>query len=51
MRARYLSEYSNTFFRYAYRPWYKPEPKSAFDIFREKLLVKLGMCAEMPAPQ
>jgi len=24
---------------------------SAFDIFREKLLVKLGMYAEMPCPQ
>ena len=51
LRARRLSEYPNIFFRFFYRPWYKPEPTSAFDIFREKLLVKLGIYAEMPGPQ
>ena len=42
---------SNIFFRYMYRPWYKPEPTTAFGTLREKLLVKLGMHVEMPGPQ
>ncbi|KIM48566.1 hypothetical protein M413DRAFT_20940 [Hebeloma cylindrosporum] len=36
--------------KYVYQPWYKPEPTSACGIFRERLLVKLGMYAEMPGP-
>ncbi|KIM44280.1 hypothetical protein M413DRAFT_378573 [Hebeloma cylindrosporum] len=36
--------------KYTYRPWYRPEPMSAFGVLREKLLLKLGVYSEMPGP-